>query len=451
MVWFGKSRSRPAGDPAEEGGRILTGDDRIDAPKVRILLDTIAELISSVEHRDVLRSIVDNAIRLVGAERGILFLFEDGDPSSPRIRVARDASGRDLEGPIRYSTTVVREVSQTGEARTWKVSSTHEEIRDLSKSVVDMRLTSVMCTQLRLKDRPLGVIYVDSRASHREFSRSDLRFFDALAGALAIAVENARLLREIVASERMKEQMEIARRIQEGLLPADPQDVPGFDVAGVSEAAEGAMGDYYDFIPVAPGRRGGEERLVVAVGDVAGHGIGPALLMSSARSLLRALTDRPFELPDVLARMNRRFERDSRGSHSSLFMSLFLCVLDPSDRTLVYGNAGHVPPFVIRRDGSVEWLERTGVALGIDPAQTYEQRGPLSLRPGDRLVAVTDGLVEARRGDETFGRDRLVEAVRSAADLPASGVLEALRRAVRSFAGEEVATDDMTAVVVRAL
>ncbi|MFH0945516.1 MAG: SpoIIE family protein phosphatase, partial [Planctomycetota bacterium] len=411
MGWFGRGKDerrsgRDAGrsfvNPlaAPDQTQVLTGDDRIDGPKVRILLDAVADLISTVNHRAVLTSIVDKSIRVVGAERGILFLFEKGDPERLSVQVARDAEGRDLREPIQYSTTVTRKVAMEGSAMCWKVSS-QEQAVDLSQSIVDMKLRAVMCVTLRVKDRRLGVIYVDSRASHREFSRADLRFFDALAGALSIAVENARLIRETVASERVKEQVKVAHTIQEGLLPKNPVGIKGFELAGWAIPAEEALGDYYDFIPLDDGR------WVVAIGDVAGHGIGPALLMSSARSLLRSLTDGPFEVPEILARMNNRFEEDTGGS---MFMSMFVAVFDPSQRSFVYGNAGHTSPLLVRQQGS-EDLNRTGLALGIEQGMTYEVKGPVVLMPGDTLVLTTDGILESRRGEEFFGRERLESVV----------------------------------------
>ncbi|MFG0319358.1 MAG: SpoIIE family protein phosphatase [Planctomycetota bacterium JB042] len=450
MGWFGRGkndkrertslrRSPGIGDPTQ----VLTGDDRIDSQKVRILLDTIAELISTVDHKEVLTSIVDNAIGVVKAERGILFLFEDGDPEQPRIQVARDHRGVDLRSPIQYSTTVVRDVCRTGESKTWKVSSSQSEAVDLSQSIVDMKLTSVMCTTLRVKERRLGVIYVDSRATQREFDRGDLRFFDALAGALAVAVENARLIREILATERVKEQVKIARTIQEGLLPNDPASIEGFDLAGWSLPAEEALGDYYDFIPLRDGR------WIVAIGDVAGHGIGPALLMSSARSMLHSLTDGPFDLSDVLDRMNKRFEADTDGG---IFMSLFVAVLDPREKSFVYANAGQNAPALLKREGgkAIE-LERTGVALGIDGGGGYEVKGPITFAPGEMLLLATDGILEARRGDDFFGKDRLQEAARKHGERPAKECIRAVHEAVLEYTGGEPPDDDLTLVVVRAL
>ena len=452
MGWFRRTRSDNSGrsghrererdgSSSQTDTQVLTGDDRIDAPKVRILLDTIADLISTVDNRAIMTSIVDRAIRMVRAERGILFLHREDEPNKLKIMVARDSAGRDLRPPIQFSTTVTNKVWTGGEPTCWKVSSQDKPV-DLSQSIVDMKLRAVMCVTLRVKDRRLGVIYVDSRATHREFSRADLRFFDALAGALSVAVENARLVREIVANERVKEQIKIARAIQEGLLPPNPDDIAGFELAGWSLPAEEALGDYYDFVCLEDGR------WILAIGDVAGHGIGPALLMSSARAVLRSFTqDRNIKLDAMLERLNDRFEEDTSGE---LFMSLFVAVVDPAERTVSYANAGHCPPILLRASGESEELTRTGLALGIEAGMPYGVEGPVKMEKGDTLLLTTDGILEARAGDEFFGRDRLIESAREHHALPATEMIGAIHRAALNFTSDEAPDDDLTVVILRA-
>ncbi len=444
MGWFSRDKAerKPTrATPRSDTTQVLTGDDRIDAQKVRVLLDTISDLISTVAPGDVLTTIVDRAIRVVGAERGILFLFEDGDTKRMRVEVARDAAGADLPAPIQFSTTVTKKVAGDGEPMCWKVSS-HEGAVDLSQSIVDMKLRAVMCVTLRVKERPLGLIYVDSRATHREFSRSDLRFFDALAGALAIAVENANLVRAALEAEGARQQIRIARSIQEGLIPKAPANVPGFELAGWSRPAEEALGDYYDFIPLRDGR------WIVAIGDVAGHGVGPAILMSSARALLRASADGAFDLSRALSVMNHRFEDDTGGA---IFMSLFVGVIDPQSRTLTYGNAGHTPPLLVRKNGESSDLARTGAALGIDADAEYEVAGPIELATNDVLVLTTDGVLESRRGDEVFGRARLRETIDRCRDASPAEMVTAIQRALSEFTGGKPADDDLTLVVVKSV
>ncbi len=417
----------------------LTGDDRVDSAKIKTLLDTMVELISSQDPDFLLQSIVDRCIRLAGAERGLLFLKEPDE--SLAIKIARDAAGNVIEGAIQYSTGIVNKVVATGEPVLLKVGAT--EITDLSQSVVDLKLRAVMCVTLSVKNRILGVIYVDSRAASREFKHSDLRFFDALANAMAITIENARLVAEYVIAERMKESLEIARGIQQGLLPKDPVGLDGFDIAGRLVPVEATAGDYFDFI------RKGQERLELVVGDVTGHGVGPAMLMSSVRAMLRGLAYRDSALDSTLQYLNDQMVRDT---DADIFMSLFLGSLNLEERILTYGSAGHIPQLLYQAgSGSFIELKRTGIVLGVESGIPYRASEPIQLEAGDFLALFTDGIVEARSVQGLFGVDRLKEELLARKDQPAFEMIDGILEEVRLFAGGHAVEDDLSLVIVRVL
>ncbi|MBU0756177.1 MAG: SpoIIE family protein phosphatase [Planctomycetes bacterium] len=422
-----------------ESTTYLTGDGRVDSAKIKILLDTMAELISSTDPDKLIQSILDRSIRLVGAERGLLFLKEP--QGRPKIKIARDAAGNDLQGKIQYSTGVVNKVISTGEPVLLKVGAT--EVADLSQSVVDLKLRAVMCVTLSVKKRILGVIYVDSRATSREFKSSDLKFFDALANAMAISLENARLVAEYVKGERIKESLEIARGIQRGLLPVDPKGLKGFDIAGELIPEEMTAGDYFDFIPIP------EDRMGLVVGDVTGHGVGPAILMSSVRAFLRGLAHSDFQIGTALRTLNEQLDRDTE---ADIFMSLFLGSLDLKRKCLTYGSAGHIPQLLYRAaDGAFEELKRTGMALGIEGGLSFKASEAIELAPGDLLVLFTDGIIEARTKETLFGLDRLKGMIKDLRDLPAVTIVSKVLSAVSDFGKTQAGGDDLTLVVVKVL
>lgn len=415
----------------------LTGDERVDAAKIKTLLETMAELISSQDPDRLLQSIVDRCIRLVGAERGILFLREAG--GNPVIKMARDASGDDLRGDILYSTGVVNKVMTSGEPVLLKVGAS--DVMDLSQSVVDLKLRAVMCVTLSVQRRILGVIYVDSKATSRVFRTSDLKFFDALANAMAITLENARLVAEYVETERLKESLEIARGIQQGLLPKDPDDIPGFDIAGTLIPVEVTAGDYFDFIQMHG------DQLGLVVGDVTGHGIGPAILMSSVRAMLRGLTFSEFKLDAILEYLNEQLDRDT---DADIFMSLFLGSLDLEKKTLIYGSAGHIPQLLYKaKDNTFEELKRTGMALGIEQGLPYRASEEIPLEAGDFIVLFTDGIIEMKSDGELYGMDRLKEHLLACKDRTAAETVSHIFEEVKKFSNRQEADDDLTLVVVR--
>jgi len=435
-------RDRSAHTKAEPGESsvFLTGDERVDSTNIKLLLDTMAELISSVDPDQLLVSIVDRCITLAGAERGILFLRDPG-AEELTIKVARDAAGRDLEGTIQFSTKVINDVFTTGKPVLLKVGAS--EPMDLSKSVVDLKLRAVMCVTLSVKREVIGVIYVDSRAASREFRRSDLKFFDALANAMAITIENARLVAEYVQSERLKESLEIGRRIQSDLLPKDPVGLRGFDIAGKLEAIEMTAGDYYDFIPL------GEDKLGLIVGDVSGHGVGPAILMSSVRSLTRALLSQKLSIDEVLSFLNDQLEEDT---DEGIFISFFLGILDLNSKILTYGNAGHCPPLLLgAHNGRYHELVRTGMALGVMAGVPYAPAVELELKPGDLLALFTDGIEEARGAGGLFGLERLKEILRGGADLPAAELIDSIFGSVKQHLVQSGSGDDLTLAIIKVL
>ncbi len=236
-------------------------------------------------------------------------------------------------------------------------------------------------------------------------------------------------------------ELSIARTIQQGLLPKAPPALPGFEIAGATHPAQETGGDYFDFIPLP----GGD--WWVAVGDASGHGIGAALLMAAARAYLRALAVTHTGPDQVLDRVNRRLAEDVTADH---FVTLFLARLSPRWHSLVYSSAGHVPGYVLDARGDVRLvLPSTGVPLGLGPAGGFPQGPEAILGPGDLVLLLSDGIVEARSGGgKLFGLERTLEVVRAHRSEPAGDIVAALLQEARAWSPGPPA-DDMTVVVLK--
>src|SRR5690606_14010704 len=243
-----------------------------------------------------------------------------------------------------------------------------------------------MCAPLRVRNRTIGVVYVDSTAVRREFSSRDLALFGALSAQLAIAVENARLHEDSLAKAQMEKDFEIAKQIQKHLLAPVPSDVEDLELAVRFYARDAASGDTYDFIPL------GDGRLVALIGDVTGHGVGAALLSHAAQAAVRSYFELIDDLSEVATRLNNRLVASVETGN---FMSLILVLVDPRERTMRYVNAGH-PGILLGRRGEVRELEKTGMVLGVVGGQRYADSGPLPLEPADLLLLRTDGVDETR-------------------------------------------------------
>jgi sigma-B regulation protein RsbU (phosphoserine phosphatase) len=263
---------------------------------------------------------------------------------------------------------------------------------------------------------------------------------------------------DITARKRAEEELtrtaaefRIARRIQQRLFPTEAPRVPGmevggasfgFDLGGASFPAEAIGGDYFDYLALPDGSLG------VAIGDVSGHGVGPALLMAEARALLRAFAQTETDVSRILALANRTLTPDVEGDR---FITLLLAKLDPRERTLSYASAGQMTGYVFASDGTLKRaLESTGIPLGIFPETPFPCGEPVPLEEGDLILFLTDGVVEARAPDgAAFGSQRTIDLVRLYRHAGARQIVDNLYYAVRAFAQYRPQFDDITAMVVK--
>ena len=285
-----------------------------------------------------------------------------------------------------------------------------------------------------------GLLAVGARPGGRPPELEDLDFAAALARQAQAAFEGARLHQLRLEKERQDRDLEIARGIQQGLLPKAAPRLQGFEVAGESRSCLHVGGDYFDYVPLAGGRLG----LVIA--DVSGKGTPASLMMASVHAWLRALAGSE-PAARVLERLNRFVYASTE---TSRYVTLFYGELDPARRRLVYVNAGHVPPFVVRSQGPEERLRSGGPVLGLLEEVTLEP-GELELAPGDLLVAVTDGVTEAvDPAGREFGEDRVRQALAASAGASAKDALAGLVSAVDAWAGPAGCSDDLTALILKA-
>jgi len=435
----------------DSGTQFLTGDADLDRRTVDVLLETIARVSTSRDLESLLVDIVDHSVELTAAERGFLILLdEQGDP---QVRVARSKERVDVDEDIRFSTSIVRKVLESKEPMLATVQSDSDAL-ELGRSVFDLKLRAVMCVPLdagsaaKREDaggvgQP-GVLYVDSRAASREFSHRDLGLFAALSQHISITLEKARLHLHSLEKERLEKNLELAQAIQDGLMPPVPKDVPGLEIHGWCRPAEQTSGDFFDFVKTK------DNRLAAVIGDVTGHGIGPALITASAqaglRSYLRVIPDPAEALTTLNQDLSERMD-------DGMFVTLLLMVFSDDGRMDLV-NAGHHSVLVVR-DGKILTEEGHGPALGMMPELPYEVEKSMQLEVGDVMLAFTDGLIEAHDPDDRdslFGEERVHALLIEHAALGTSteDIARVLAEAALAFSGG-VHDDDITLVVMRKL
>jgi sigma-B regulation protein RsbU (phosphoserine phosphatase) len=300
---------------------------------------------------------------------------------------------------------------------------------------------SELAAPLLVDGRPIGVFNLEHDVEDA-YHEGHLELVSAFASQAAVAIERARLTRDMLERRRLEKELAIAREIQQSFLPRRAPQVPGFDLAGAAHAHDEVGGDYFDFIPVS------ETRLGIAIADVSGKGIPAALIMAGVRMSLLAEIRNEFAIRAVMRKVNlllhESIDRDK-------FVTAFYGVLDFKNHMLIYANAGHDPPFLIRADGSIEDLTEGGVALGVLPDARYEDC-PVEVRPGDVLVMYTDGVSESESpSGEQFGRLRIEQTVKAMGEVSSQEVLDGVVRAVEAWTGDRGPSDDLTLVVIRAL
>jgi phosphoserine phosphatase RsbU/P len=254
------------------------------------------------------------------------------------------------------------------------------------------------------------------------------------------------LILEVADRVVMKRDLEIAREIQSWLLPSEPPPIPGVAIAFQTRPANTVAGDYYDVFE-RPGRTPEENRVLLAVADVAGKSIPAAMLMATFQASLRTLSVTQSSLPELIGNINRYACTNSQGGLR--FTTAFLSELDPATCTLTYINAGHNAPMVCRKSGALERLDAGGLPIGIAVDAVY-QTGSVVLAPGDWLVIFTDGVVEAMntRSDE-YGEQRLLATVAAGANGTPAEMMRRLMADLDGFVGNTPQHDDVTCLLLK--
>jgi sigma-B regulation protein RsbU (phosphoserine phosphatase) len=304
-----------------------------------------------------------------------------------------------------------------------------------------LRQRMAMLVPLSVGSEVRGFLAVGERVSGAAFSDEDRDFAHTLGRQALAALETVRLHRVQLEKQRQDKELQIAREIQQSLFPVRRPQVPGFEVAARSVACYQVGGDYYDFIPLP----GGRWALIIA--DVSGKGTPASILMASVHASLRALagTAAPVE---VMERVNAFLYESTQANK---FVTAVYAELDPAARRLTYVNAGHIPPYWLRRGGPARRLTEGGPVLGLLDHAGYDV-GEIVLAPGEVVAMVTDGATEALSPDDReLGDERLMQALSVAAEGSAEGQLEVLLDAVNSWTAERGCSDDLTALVLKAL
>jgi serine phosphatase RsbU (regulator of sigma subunit) len=413
-----------------------------EAPS-RDLLSIVSQvgiaLLPRTSLEDTLKMTIDLVFQAIPAERGFLFLKENGELT---CKIARGASEAALPtaSQVQLSRSITNKVLSEG-ASVLTSDAMHDPRFQAQHSVVLSQIRSVMAVPLASGEEIFGMVYVDNPFNNR-FKEEDLKVLTTIASVASIKIENDRLLDERLEKRRMEEELKVASEIQMRLQPFAPPKLDGWDMTGVSFPCREIGGDYYDFI-----HRKRDSHLIVAVGDVSGKGTGAALLMSSLHAAVRAQSQTRASISEVMGEINGYIFENSP---SNKFLTLFYGELDPETGVLTYSNGGHNAPMLVRASTTeLERLDKGGLPIGMMQGVSY-QEASIAFERGDVLVIYSDGITESiNEREEEFDEDRLIEVVKNNLGRSASGIRDRIDEALSRFVGTTAPVDDMTLMIIK--
>ncbi|MBK9216322.1 MAG: SpoIIE family protein phosphatase [Chloracidobacterium sp.] len=419
-----------------------TSESLTTVDKLRMLLDITKTISRSLDLDEVLNLVMDTLGSLIPYDAAGIYLIEfspeDGSPYVFKSKVIRgyQISFELIEPRLKMGEGFIGTVAQTG-----KAIVSHDVSKDPRYFAARERTRSEMVAPIISNDRVIGAF--DLESDHLDaYSDDDLAILQLLTSQVAIIIEKVRLHEQVVEKRRLQAQLEAARQVQMELLPARDPKVENFDISAYLFPTEEVSGDYYDWVPIF------EDQIGIVVADAVGKGIPAALLMSFLRASLRASIQAGYASHIAFSRVSQLL-RDS--IEDNQFITAIYGILDSTNRTFVFSNAGHNPPLLIKPDGDYRFVEYGDMALGMFDDVHYHQH---FIRFDDEQVMViyTDGITEATNPNgEEFGPDRFAKRVLSGIHLPAKQMIDHVRKGVADFTERKFLDDDGTLFIVKAL
>jgi serine phosphatase RsbU (regulator of sigma subunit) len=403
-------------------------------------LTVTRSLAAQVDAESLLQSIIEQACEALDCERASLYQY-DAEADELYTSVVTDLEISEIRRPL--SRGITGRVART---RTAANISCPDDDPDWDESFdrrTGFNTRNILAVALTAPcdDTLLGVLQLLNKRDGA-FDAVDEELVGGFSQHAAVALDRARLVRELREREATIASLEVAKSVQQSFMPQRLPEVPGYEIATWWFPNEAVGGDYCDVVKMADGRVG------LAMADVSGHGLGPSLIMASVRAALHALI-LEHSAPDVLMKLvGRSLAADlERG----LFITMMLAALDPARHTMEYTNAGHGPTFLYSaaRETFTN-IEANGLPLGVVDPPEFTPAKPIEIGLGDLIFFCTDGVVEAPDASgEQFGNRRLMELIRDHRDLPVRRLVEMIGAAVGEHYVGESPPDDLTILAAR--
>jgi serine phosphatase RsbU (regulator of sigma subunit) len=416
--------------------------------KLRMLLDITKTISTSLDLDEVLNLVMDTLDSLIPYDAAGIYLVKcsaplsawEGAPDETCVFHTQAVRGYEIDDlqelHLKMGEGLIGHVAVTG-----KPYMSHDVGQDRRYINARPRTQSEMVAPIISNEEVIGVFDLESDELDA-YTNDDLEVLMLLASQVAIIIEKVMLHENLIEKQRLETQLEVARQVQLQLLPGRDPQIAGYDISAYNFPTEEVSGDYYDWVRIY------DDQIGIVIADVSGKGVPAALLMAFLRASLRAATHIGYAPHISMSKVNyllwESIERNQ-------FVTAFHGILDATNRTLSYSNAGHSPALLMKVDGSVHFEERGGVPLGMFRDSRYYEYFQ-TIEPGEVLVLYTDGVTEAMNAaGEEYGRDRLIAAVRECRDQSAREMIDFMHRELIAWSDGQGVHDDVTFFVVKAL
>lgn len=304
-----------------------------------------------------------------------------------------------------------------------------------SLSVIGIDLIVPMQIQGKVK----GLIILGKRVNNLEYSEYDVEFIYSVGSLAIISLENRRLFKEALEKQKLEEELEFARDIQQNLLPSQIPPTNNFDIAAINLPSKQVGGDYFDIIKVDEGK------YIIAIADVSGKGIPASLLMANMQAFLQVISKQNIDIATATALIN---DLITQNTSDGKFITFFWGLLDDNEKKLTYVNAGHNPPILVRQNKIIR-LSEGGIILGVMKTIMPYNSNSIDLESGDKIILFTDGVSEAMNPySEEFSENRLEQIAINTSSLSAAETMNNIRKEIEEFVQGAPQSDDLTMLII---
>jgi sigma-B regulation protein RsbU (phosphoserine phosphatase) len=405
-----------------------------EALKKNLLYETGKKLSGSLSLNEVLEEIMTTLKQAINYSTGGIFIVDSKKHEVDSIYTVGYEECTEADLHLQYGQGLVGHVAKTGEPII---------VSDVSKDkhYIDLHCEtkSEMVVPIKADGRIIGVFNIESDELNA-YDEEDLSLMTAFATQAAISIERARVHDQLIAGQKLQEQLNIAREIQQTFLPKEDLKLEGYDISGKNISSGEVGGDYYDFIRIV------ENQVGIAIADVSGKGIPASLLMAAFRASLIAEIRNNYSIRTICQKVNALLCESVKPGN---FVTGVYGVLDAKNHVLTFANAGHNLPVLLRSNGEIEYLREGGPVMGVTPAAIYEER-PLYLGVGDVVVLYTDGVVEVfDENSKEYGLDMLIDVLKKNHHASSADIQQVIYDDVHAFASRDHTFDDFTMIVLK--